>query len=310
MKKIVLLFIIFFVLILQNQAQTVTDIDGNVYNTVTIGTQTWMAENLKVTHYRNGDSIPYVTDSLGWMNILFDTGAYCYYNCDTNLRAVYGNIYNPYSIIDSRHLCPEGWHVPTEAEWQTLSDFLGGQYVAGGKIKEVDTTHWKSPNTGATNESGFTGLPGGCKSGWYMGMGDIGEWVTFASEDTTFGIVTIYNSYAWFSIMMGTPWWPVNEYNGNSVRCICDSTVIQIHKINNNEGMHIYPNPAKDKITINYAGREDMNMFIYNIVGECVLKRELNNTTNEIDIRSLSEGMYIIKIAGAQGTMQSKLIKE
>lgn len=138
--------------------ETVTDIDGNVYQTVKIGDQCWMKENLKVTHYRNGDAIPNVTGD-DWSGLF--TGAYCDYDNNEGNVAVYGRLYNWYAVDDSRGLAPEGWHVPSENEWQTLADYLGGEAVAGGKMKEVGIVHWLSPNTGATNESGFTALPGG-----------------------------------------------------------------------------------------------------------------------------------------------------
>jgi uncharacterized protein (TIGR02145 family) len=139
-------------------AGTVTDIDGNVYQTVTIGNQVWMAENLKVTHYRNGDVIPIETDGGTWAGLT--TGAYCEYNNDINNVATYGRLYNWHAVNDSRGVTPAGWHVPSDAEWQTLVDYLGGSTVAGGKMKETGTTHWCDPNT-ATNESGFSALPGG-----------------------------------------------------------------------------------------------------------------------------------------------------
>jgi len=137
---------------------TITDIDGNVYQTITIGSQVWMMENLKVTHYRNGDPIPNERDNTAWAGL--STGAYCNYVNDEHNVATYGRLYNWYSVDDSRNIAPEGWHVPTDAEWQILVNYLGGGAVAGGKMKEAGTAHWNSPNTGATNESGFTGLPG------------------------------------------------------------------------------------------------------------------------------------------------------
>lgn len=146
---------------------TVTDYDGNVYQTVLIGDQCWMMENLKVTHYRNGDPIPHVTDGVTWGNLT--SGAYCNYNNDEGNVATYGRLYNWYAVDDSRNIAPAGWHVPSDAEWQTLVDYLGGDAVAGGKMKEAGTTHWASPNTGATNESGFTALPGGGpRPRWYL----------------------------------------------------------------------------------------------------------------------------------------------
>jgi uncharacterized protein (TIGR02145 family) len=135
---------------------TIKDIDGNVYKTITIGTQTWMAENLKVTKYRNGDPILNITGGNAYDNP--STGAY--YNYD-NGTAPYGRLYNWYAVNDNRNIAPNGWHVPSDVEWTTLTDYLGGDSIAGSKLRESDTTHWLKPNIGATNESGFTGLPGG-----------------------------------------------------------------------------------------------------------------------------------------------------
>jgi uncharacterized protein (TIGR02145 family) len=148
---------------------TVTDIDGNVYQTVTIGTQVWMAENLKVTRYRNGDTIPNITSGTTWAGL--STGAYCNFNNSVSNVATYGRLYNWYAASDSRNIAPVGWHVPTDAEWKQLEAHLGISQAEldltgyrgtneGGKLKEAGTTHWFSPNTGATNQSGFTALPG------------------------------------------------------------------------------------------------------------------------------------------------------
>lgn len=152
-------------------ASTVTDIDGNVYLTVTIGDQVWMAENLKVTRYRNGDAIPNVTSNTTWEGLT--SGAYCNFLNDVSNAAVYGRLYNLYACNDSRNIAPEGWHVASDAEWQTLVDHLGGAYVAGGKLKDTTTTLWQAPNTGATNEVGFKALPGGCRyiNGTWWGRG-------------------------------------------------------------------------------------------------------------------------------------------
>ena len=138
---------------------TVTDIDGNIYRTVKIGNQWWMAENLKVTHYRTGEAIPLVTKLSEWKNL--STSAYCDYNNDANNVAIYGRLYNWYAANDSRTIAPAGWHVTKNAEWDELILSLGGTSVAGGKLKESGLAHWKSPNNGATNEYGFSALPGG-----------------------------------------------------------------------------------------------------------------------------------------------------
>jgi len=146
---------------------TMTDQNGNTYKTITIGTQTWMAENLRVTKYRNGDPIPNVTDNAAW--VALTTGAYCSYGNTANKDdiASYGRLYNWYAASDSRNIAPLGWHVPTDADWTTLTTYLGGEAVAGDKMKETGTTHWTSPNTSATNESGFTALPSGIRWGFY-----------------------------------------------------------------------------------------------------------------------------------------------
>jgi uncharacterized protein (TIGR02145 family) len=165
------------ILLLQNYINTlpVTDIDGNTYLPVTICNQTWTKSNLNVSHYRNGDEIPQVTDPTQWANLT--TGAWCYYNNDPANGAIYGKMYNWYAINDPRGLAPQGWHVPTDTEWNTLISCLGGNAVAGGKMKEVGTTYWSTPNLGATNSSRFTGLPGGQRN--YFGNFEtiqIGSW--------------------------------------------------------------------------------------------------------------------------------------
>jgi uncharacterized protein (TIGR02145 family) len=156
--------------------KTVTDADSNVYNTVTIGTQTWISENLKTTKYNDGTVIPNVSESTEWSSL--SSPGYCWYNNDqTSYGNTYGGLYNWY-VVETGNLCPTGWHVPTDVEWTTLTDYLGGLSVAGGKLKESGTTHWIDPNTGATNESGFTALPGGHRShqGTFNNIGGHGGW--------------------------------------------------------------------------------------------------------------------------------------
>ena len=152
---------------------TCIDIDGNVYETVQIGDQLWMAENLKVTHYNDGSEIPtgYSNSEWGWL----DMGAYAVYDDDPVNADVYGNLYNWYTVDDSRGICPDGFHVPSDEAYTILIDYLGGTSVAGGKMKETGLEHWYSPNAGATNESGFTGLPSGFRywaDGNYYYMGE------------------------------------------------------------------------------------------------------------------------------------------
>jgi uncharacterized protein (TIGR02145 family) len=197
--------------------ETVTDIDGNVYRTVTIGSQVWMAENLKVTHYRDGDSIPNVTDSTIWPNLL--TGAYCDYHNDTTLVPTYGRLYNWYAVADSRTIAPAGWHVPTDLEWQTLVDSLGDSTVAGGKMKEKGYAHWFDGNVGATNESGFNGLPGGYRYGTGSCLDMTVSAYFWTSTEYAY-------SYAWARILSCYGAGVYHAYRpklyGFSVRCVKD----------------------------------------------------------------------------------------
>jgi uncharacterized protein (TIGR02145 family) len=155
------------------QHGSVTDFDGNTYQTGIINGKEWMFQNLKVTHYRNGDLIQMITDNNTWIGLT--SGAYCDYNNEANNANTYGHMYNWYSVDDSRGLCPSGWHIPSESEYASLISFLGGTNLAGGKMKEVGTTHWNSPNTGATDEVGFKALPAGYRSNNNGLFGNIGN---------------------------------------------------------------------------------------------------------------------------------------
>lgn len=147
-----------------NELTGVVDAGGNVYTTVIIGNQEWFTENLRTTKYNNGTPIPNITSNSEWGNLT--TGAYAWYdNDEATYKYAQGALYNWYAV-ETGNLCAAGWHVPTDAEWTTLTDYLGGASVAGGKLKatgtiEAETGLWHDPNTGATNETGFTALPGG-----------------------------------------------------------------------------------------------------------------------------------------------------
>jgi uncharacterized protein (TIGR02145 family) len=138
----------------------VSDIDGHIYPTLQIGSQFWMAENLRSSSFANGEPIPNITDDTEWSQLIY--GAWCNYNNSPVYDALYGKVYNWHTTVDPRGLCPTGWHVPSDAEWSVLREYLGGYIEAGGKMKSI--TGWRPPNTGANNESGFSGLPGGGRS--------------------------------------------------------------------------------------------------------------------------------------------------
>jgi len=181
--KNLLLFVVslFSIGLIGIQAQTVKDINGNVYKTVTIGKQVWMAENLKTTKYNDGTTIPLVTENTAWESLT--TPAYCWNKNDATNKNRYGALYNWYTV-NTNKLCPRGWHVPTDAEWATLTTYLGGESVAGGKLKETGTTHWLRPNTGATNETGFTALSSGGRyeDGRFYDLDSKGYWWSSTEE--------------------------------------------------------------------------------------------------------------------------------
>jgi uncharacterized protein (TIGR02145 family) len=184
--------------------------------TIVIGTQQWMEKNLDVMTYRNGDVIPQVTDATEWAGLT--TGAWCYYNNDPLNGAIYGKLYNWYAVNDPRGLAPQGWHIPTDAEWTTLCNLLGGSATAGGKMKTTGTTRWTS-NTNATNESGFSGLPGGERNvyGTFVNIGSNGGWWSATLYDPTL---------AWYRYLLSNYGYLNRLGNfkdhGYSVRCLRD----------------------------------------------------------------------------------------
>ena len=195
----------------------VTDIDGNKYNTVKIGSQVWLVENLKVTHYNNGDEIPNVQDTAKWNNLT--SGAYCNYDNKISNSDIYGHLYNWYAVNDKRKICPDGWHIPTDAEWQKLIDNLGGEIKAGGKLKLQGTELWTSFNVGATNKSGFTALPGGSRinRGIYSANKNASNWwsaTEYGNESAWSRFLYYYDEGAYRSYS--------SKRNGLSIRCIKD----------------------------------------------------------------------------------------
>ncbi len=209
-------------------APTVTDIDGNTYPVVQVGNQCWMAANLRTTRYRDGSTIPHVTDNTAWTQL--STGAWCNYDNNPGHDATYGKLYNWYAAANP-NICPQGWHMPTDAEWQQLELALGMPAAelnspgwrgvvqnVGGNMKA--TTLWNAPNIGATNESGFSGLPGGLRysyDGYFYSLGNDGDWWS-ASESGA--------EYAWYrhlsNLNAGIYRNLNNERSGFCVRCLRD----------------------------------------------------------------------------------------
>jgi uncharacterized protein (TIGR02145 family) len=199
----------------------ITDSEGNSYKTVTIGTQQWMAENLKVSKYSDGTSIPNITDNTQWSNLT--TGAWSFYNNDVANNVKYGKLYNWYAVSktsnSNKNVCPTGWHVPTDAEWTVLTEYLGGSNVAGGKMKEAGTASWNSPNTDATNTSLFSALPGGysIQTGGGNSIGSGGYWWSSTEKDLENAVaIELYKNIGIVNNFK------CSKPNGFSVRCLRD----------------------------------------------------------------------------------------
>ncbi|MEI7423283.1 MAG: FISUMP domain-containing protein [Prolixibacteraceae bacterium] len=195
---------------------SVIDIESNIYKTIQIGSQLWMAENLKTTKYNDGIAIPLVTDNVAW-NHLSKPG-YCWYNNDANNKNTYGSLYNWYTVATEK-LCPTGWHVPSSGEFSALEIYLNGKSVLHGTLKETTTRHWLNSNSGATNEFGFTALPGGERifDGTFSEIGHYGKWWTYS------GINSINVWYFYLSSdSSGSGIEYTSQEYGYSVRCLKD----------------------------------------------------------------------------------------
>lgn len=211
---------------------SLTDIDGNTYKTIVIGNQEWMAENLNVAHYSNGDPIPNIPDNPGWLS---DTlGTWCYYDNDPANGEVFGKLYNGYAMLDSRGICPNGWHIPTDAEWSELEIYLGMPVThagvigdgrgmlenLGGALADDELGLWGSPSTWeVTNASGFSALPGGVRAtnaAFMLLYGTAAFWCSTSAGDTAAFVRDIYKMYPGVSRHAGP------YVMGCSCRCVKD----------------------------------------------------------------------------------------
>ena len=282
---------------------------------VAIGTQTWTDKNLDVATYSDGTVIPQVTDPTEWMKLT--TGAWCYYNNDAVNGTTYGKLYNWYAVAgiwneasktdanQRKKLPPTGYHIPSDTEWTTLTTYLGGEAVAGGKMKETTTANWAIPNQGATNSSGFTGLPGGYCS-------NFGSFDTFSTNGFLWSSTENDTTSAWYRFINSEQFYVYRtsaiKAFGFSVRCVRDEALSKITFEANS--FKIYPNPVRDNVTIDCDNLSNLTNQPYNIIdtlGKVILKGKLNEGNNSINVEQLSKGIYYLKVSDKNA---SKFIKK
>lgn len=286
--------IIFWLLTTINTyTQTVTDIDGNTYNTVEIGTQVWLKSDMKVLHYPDGSPITEV-----WS-----------YNDNDSLANIYGRLYTwdaamNYSTEEkTQGICPDGWHIPSDVEWSTLGNFLGGDMIAGGKLKENSNNYWNSPNTGATNESGFTSLPAGEYDDTHYQFLNMYNIIWSSTEVSSSYAKYRYLSYDSESLSTYT-YFKDFRY---SVRCI-KNTSVGINKIPN-RGFMIFPNPVDMVLNINQAEDKPKKAILLNQQGQEIKNFCVCQKINCEDMKTVKPGIYILKVEDKKATNYYKIIK-
>jgi len=288
MKKLLLITATVFQIQICN-AQSVTDIDSNIYQTVTIGTQVWMKENLRNKHAIDGSILQ---------------GVYAYNNDESNV-SIYGRLYTYASALKA---CPAGWHLPSDKEWQQLEKFLGmpdaeltqtalkrGESAnVGGKLKSEGTSLWNAPNTGATDETGFSAIPHGTKSidGTYNDMGMVCEYWTSTADGSTNAFDHGLGSY-----LGGVARFSINRSFGIGVRCIKD--IPSGTNESRNEGFEIFPNPTTGRLALSFGSNslQQAQTEVYNTQGQMVFSKTFQNTSSiEFDISLFPKGLYVVKV--------------
>lgn len=287
---------------------SLTDQDGNKYKTISIGNRKWMAENLKTSKYRNGQTIPLISLGNNWQNLV--SGAFCWYNNDSaNYHCPYGKLYNWYAVTDPRNLCPSGWHVPTDEELNELETALGGSEIAGDRMKNAGNQYFTNLNETATNGSGFSGLPGGFRlgsaGGEFMVAGSNGFWWTsslgFSNTAVFYNLVSDYGTLIRSNYIYRC---------GLSVRCVSDQTLTENRSLPALPAFRIFPNPFHDRLTIEIPEAESqVPYFLLDVLGKEIQKGWLQGGKNQISMGQLPEGIYYLK-TGSQSPRVVTLIRE
>lgn len=320
MKKLIIFFAVLAFFSIKNQAQTVvTDTDGNVYDTVHIGTQVWLQQNLATTRYNDGTQIPLVTDN-SWYNLT--TPAYCwFYNDSTTYKSESGALYNWYTVNTGK-LCPVGWHVPTDFEWYTLVKYIDPNAAAsecyceqsdtaGYALKAPGDVVWcnGNPLNDANNSSRFTAVGGGYRSyncDCFAGH-PAGAYFWTSSPHGTYG-----NDYTYYLSCGSNAVWDNIDFPtvGYSVRCVQDITTGGINEVKNNNWLVFYPNPSKDFITVENIEHTDAVIEISGMDGQFITSLTLKADKTNIDVTALTNGIYVVEMRTKTGVAVKKFVKE
>lgn len=294
MKPRLLFSLLAICLISHTYGQIVEDFDGNSYNTIVIGSQLWMQENLKSVHFANGDPIPTSVDPV---NNVFESIYQWSYEDDSSFVPDYGRLYSWYTTIDDRNICPAGWHVPSDSEWTVLSEFLGGSGIAGGLMKEMGTEHWNVTDASVTNSSQFTALPGGFRGNptGFTNLGNMGLFWT----STPWGSLAFPRGYVYkLQASNGTLEQSIAVANcGLSVRCIEGNPQTSMPE-NSPDILALYPNPVSDQLTIQFPKPDIYQLIIRDTAGRTVLEKTLTDLTSIIPMGHVVNGVYSITITG------------
>lgn len=281
-------------------SQTVTDVEGNIYGTVIIGNQTWMSSSLRTTHFSNGDEIP--TTIPATLNVNSESAPLYQwaYNGIDSLAEIYGRLYTWHVVADNRNVCPVGWHVPTRSEFDTLVFFLGGSEVAGGKLKQAGYLNWQYPNTGATNETGFNGVPNGNRNllGYFNDMGIVSDvWSATEGVQGAWDFDLNYDNAS--TVSYDDP-----KGFAFAIRCLKNEpAVFEIGSVN------VYPSLTDQFINISCSGYHLLKYVITSVNGEIVMSGDLLNAHSVIDLEGLSNGTYVIKIYSTSASTEFKFVK-
>jgi uncharacterized protein (TIGR02145 family) len=319
MKKNYALIVITLLSIFTIKAQTITDIEGNIYNTVTIDNQEWMKENLRVAHYRNGDSIfSTIPANLDITNQIEPKYQWAFDGIESNVIG-YGRFYTWYALMDGRGVCPIGWTVPTNDDWKQLEMFLGMTQAQvdssdnwrgtteGGKLKETGLTYWYTPNLGATNETGFTAYGSGLK----YRHGDFDDKLHFAylwTSSQLDGNIAWCHTLGFMYSKIGLFF--MNKDFGLSVRCIKNVATYN-NEMKSTTSFKIYPNPANDYLIIqNQTTIRNEKLVIKNEIGQNIITSIINGNQTHLDISRLKQGIYFVEVWSDNNRKIVKLIKQ